>query len=271
MFVQQVYQSVQEKTGNVFGKLTIDEVRMGIFLAVVKLSNGEMGVASVIDNHEVHQISKKNRDFGAFTPLQIAGKRVEELFAHPKNTALIQMLKIASLNAYFHELIHKNQYKILKNTDPVDTLNFSKFQSIVMVGAFNSYIQKITGTQANLQVLELNEEAFLPEHRSFFVPANRYSELIPKADLVIITGLTLVNNTFDALLHCIAPSSTSILIGPSASIPPELFFKNNISMIGGTMITEPEKLFDLASQGGAGYHLFEYCAEKITIVNEKNA
>jgi len=265
MFVQQVYQSVQEKSGNAFGKLTIDEVRIGVFLAAVKLSNGEMGIASVIDNNEVHQISKKNRDFGAFTPLQIAGKRVEELFLHPKNTALIQMLKIASLNAYFHELLHKNHYKILKNTDPIDTLDFSKFHNIVMVGAFNSYIQKIANIHSHLQVLELNEEAFLPEHRSFYVPANRYSEIIPTADLVIMTGLTLVNNTFDALLQCISPSSTSILIGPSASIPPELFFKNHITMIGGTLITQPDKLFDLVSQGAAGYHLFEYCAEKITI------
>jgi hypothetical protein len=38
-------------------------------------------------------------------------------------------------------------------------------------------------------------------------------------------------------------------------------------MIGGTMITKPEILFPMVSQGAAGYHLFEYCAEKITIYN----
>lgn len=267
MFVNQVFLRTQKESNDTFGQLLIEDVRIGIFLVGVKMSNGSIGTASAIDNSEVHQCSKKQRDFGDFTPMHIIGKTVKELFTINKNTAIIQMLKIATLNAYFQDLLLQNKYSYTRQTDPIDHLDFSKFSKIVMVGAFNSYIQKIANVHSHLQVLELNEEAFLPEHRSFFVPANRYSEIIPTADLVIMTGLTLVNNTFDALLQCISPSSTSILIGPSASIPPELFFKNHITMIGGTLITQPDKLFDLVSQGAAGYHLFEYCAEKITIFN----
>jgi uncharacterized protein len=267
MFIDRVFQLAQKKSNDAFGQLFIEDVRIGVFLVAVKMSNGFYGTASVIHSNEVHQVTKKQRDFGDFTPMHIIGKTVGELFAFPKNTAIVQMLRIATLNAYFHQLLHQNAYSFSNQTDPIDTLDFQQFPKIVMVGAFNSYIHKIAATASQLQVLELNEEAFLPEHQKFFVPADRYKEVIPQADLVIMTGLTLVNNTFDDLLQSIKPSSKSVLIGPSASIPPELFFEHHISMIGGTMITKPEFLFSMVGQGAAGYHLFEYCAEKITIFN----
>jgi uncharacterized protein (DUF4213/DUF364 family) len=137
-----------------------------------------------------------------------------------------------------------------------------------MVGAFHSYINKLSKFDAKLQVLELNKEAFLPHHAKYYVPAENYKEVLSNADLVIITGLTLVNNTFDNLLSVISPKSKSIVIGPSSGIIPDLFFEKNIDIIGGTLIANPEKLFPLVSQGAAGYHLFEYCAEKICVLND---
>ena len=267
MFVDKVYQYAQQKFNGELGNLLISDVRIGVFLAGVKLSDGSYGVASVIHSNEIHQLEKKDRDFGAFTPLHITGKRVSELFEFPKNTTVVQILKIAVLNAYFHKFVMQNAYSIRRNSDPIDSLNLHQYKKVVMVGAFNSYIQKISKHEVSLQVLELNEEAFLPQHRQFYVPAEQYKEILPQADLVIMTGLTLVNNTFDDLLAAVSPKSTSVIIGPSASILPDLFFENHIDIIGGTLITEPEKLFPLVSQGAAGYHLFEYCAEKISILH----
>ncbi|HAQ38825.1 MAG TPA: hypothetical protein DCQ58_09990, partial [Saprospirales bacterium] len=182
--------------------------------------------------------------------------------------ALVQTLKIAALNASFHGSLAKNKYVFLSKTDPVDLLDLNQYSNITMVGAFSAYIKKISGFQARLRVLEFSEDAFEPEHKNFFVPAGQFRDILPTSDLIIITGLTLVNNTFDELLSYIPAQTTSILIGPSAGIPPELFFENNIDMIGATRITKTELLFPLVSQGAAGFHLFEYCAEKITLRNE---
>lgn len=42
--------------------------------------------------------------------------------------------------------------------------------------------------------------------------------------------------------------------------------KKNRDFIGATRITHPELLFDVVGSGGKGYHLFRYCAEKISIL-----
>lgn len=268
MFADRVFERIQSSSNGYFGQLAIEDVCTGALLTAVRLSNGYYGVASTMLSGETHQPYKKNRDYGDFTPLKIIGQSTANLFSHPKNTALVQSLKIATLNACFQESLAKNKYSILNNTDPVDLLDLSHYSNITMVGAFSAYIRKIAEVHPRLQVLELSEEAFLPEHKAFFVPAEDFPSILPTSDLIIITGLTLVNNTFDGLLEYIPKQSTSILIGPSASIPPELFFENHISLIGATRITHPDRLFPLVSQGAAGYHLFEYCAEKITLRNE---
>lgn len=268
MFADRVFEKIQDSSNGYFGQLTIEDVCIGNLLTAVRLSNGFYGVASTLAGDETHQPYKKNRDHGDFTPLKIVGRSLSALFSHPKNPSLVQSLKIAALNACFQETLAKNKYSILNNTDPVDLLDLSRFARITMVGAFSAYIRKIAEVHPRLQVLELSEEAFLPEHKTFFVPADQFPSILPASELIIITGLTLVNNTFDDLLKYIPRDSTSILIGPSASIPPDLFFEHHISMVGATMITQPDWLFPLVSQGAAGYHLFEYCAEKITLRNE---
>ncbi|MEZ4908297.1 MAG: DUF364 domain-containing protein [Saprospiraceae bacterium] len=268
MFIDKVYNYIQEKYNAEFGELVITEVRIGVFLAAVRLSNDLVGVASVINNDEIHQVEKKDRDFGQFSPLHIIGYKVSDLFEFSKNTALTQILKIAVLNVYFNGILNSGEYNYIKKTDPIDIIELNDYNNIVMVGAFNSYIRKISESGCNLRVLELDENAFMPHHKKFYVPADQYKNILPEADLIIVTGLTLVNNTFDDLLKYIPKESMSVVIGPSASMVPDIFFRNDINMIGGTLITDVDKLFQLVSQGAAGYHLFEYCAEKITLINE---
>jgi uncharacterized protein (DUF4213/DUF364 family) len=92
--------------------------------------------------------------------------------------------------------------------------------------------------------------------------------VLPVSDIVIITGLTLVNNTLDGLLETVKPEAQIIVTGPSSSFIPDILFQHHVKIVGSVSISNPEKMFQVVSEGGAGYHLFEYCAEKITILNE---
>jgi uncharacterized protein (DUF4213/DUF364 family) len=119
-----------------------------------------------------------------------------------------------------------------------------------------------------LFVLELNRNAMTEESMKYYVPAEDYGKVIPESDVVIITGLTLVNNTIDGLLSVIRPETRVIVTGPSSSIIPDILFENNVSIIGATKIEKPDLLFRIVSEFGTGYHLFRYCARKTCIVNE---
>lgn len=270
MILQETYDLLQRVYHEKLKNLIITDVRIGVLLTAVKLSDNSVGVASTIANSETSCL-KKNRNFDAFTPGKINGQKVKELFEIAPVNNITDTLKMAVLNAISAGIIDNGKYKVLEDTDPIDLIDYSgEAKNITIVGAFNSYIQKISESKHNLKVLELNENALIAEHKKYFTLAEEFEKIIPSSDVVIITGLTLVNNTIDGLLKAVNPDSQVIVTGPSSSLVPDILFENNVSIIGATRITDPELLFTIVSEAGTGFHLFRYCAKKICILNEKN-
>jgi len=268
MISDQTYFLIKSKYSNLIEQLTIADVRIGLHLSAVKLSDGSVGVAGTMNESQDH-CAKINRDFGDFTPSQIINRRVIDLFETNRKSDITDTLKIATLNAISSGLLSDSGYRILEDTDPVDLIDLQSEKTITVVGAFQSYIQKISVTKNKLYVLELDENALTEEHKKYYIPAVDYPEIIPVSDIVIITGLTLVNNTIDGLLSSVSPGTQVIVTGPSGNILPDILFENNVNIIGAMRITNPSLLFDIVSEAGTGYHLIKYCARKISILNDK--
>jgi len=174
---------------------------------------------------------------------------------------------MATLNALSTGLISAGGYRIIENADPLEFVDLGHGKTITIVGAFQSYIRKISSAGNRLHVLEMNENALSSEQKKLYVPASEYSKILPVSDIVIITGQTLVNGTIDNLLSVVSDGTKVIVTGPSSGILPDILFENKVSIIGAVRITRPDILFDIVSEGGTGFHLFEYCAQKICIVN----
>ena len=267
MILDETYGLLKKRYKTQLEKLTISDVCLGVHLTAVKLSDESYGVASTMADVRVH-CNKEDRDFGDFTPSKIRGQKVMDLFDTTRKSGIIDTLKIAALNANSSIIISNSDYHILENTDPVDLIPLDSQKTITIVGGFHSYIRKIAQTNNKLNVLELDIDALSEEHKRYYVPASGFKEIIPISDIIIITGLTLVNNTIDGLLSVIPSNAMVIVTGPSSSIIPDILFKNKVNIIGATRITKPELLFALVSEAGAGFHLFQYCAQKICILNE---
>ena len=140
--------------------LIIKEVRIGLYMSAVKLSDNSVGLSSTAKpvNSEIH-CKKEERDYGDFTPNRITGRKVIDLLESEKKGPLIDTIKIAVLNAISSEIINNSGHNILRNTDPVDLINPSDYKTITLVGAFQSYIQKLSLADNQLFVLEFNEQA----------------------------------------------------------------------------------------------------------------
>jgi uncharacterized protein (DUF4213/DUF364 family) len=267
MILEETYNLLRTKYKNMVDDLTIEDVRVGLYLTAVRLSDNSCGAASTME--EDHPFStKEERDFGDFSPLKIKGRKVTGLFDSDKNANLMASLKTATLNAISAKIISSGGYKVIEDTDPVQLLELTGEKTITIVGAFQSYIKIISGTNNKLHVLELNESALRPEQKKFFVPAEKYKEVIPVSDIVIISGQTLVNRTIDDLLAPVTPGTTVVVTGPSGSILPDILFENKVSITGAMRITRPEILFDIVGEAGIGYHLFRYCAKKICVLKQ---
>ena len=78
--------------------------------------------------------------------------------------------------------------------------------------------------------------------------ADRAIEVLPQADVVALTGTSLINHTFDGLMRLCRPDAFVLLLGPSAPLSPVLF-DAGVSAVSGTRVVDPERVLQAVGQG----------------------
>ena len=267
--IQQTLDVLIKRYGFQLEDITIEDVRIGVFLTAVKLSNGGYGLASTQIKRGRPEYRRQTNDVIPFTPLHIKGQKISRLFFDARPMRLGDSLQVAVLNALSSLVMTSKNYHILEDKDPVDLLDLSEGKMITLVGAFQSYIRKLKTTAVKLQVLELKPDAFQSEDRQYYVPASEAERVLPHSNAIIITGSATVNHSLDALLDLIPASATVAITGPSSSYIPDVLFEKGIDFIGATRITYPEKMMQMVGEGGSGRHLFRSCAQKIVVARKK--
>ncbi len=56
------------------------------------------------------------------------------------------------------------------------------------------------------------------------------------------------------------------LIGPTASLIPDAFFRKGVNVMAGIRILNPDLMLKILMHGGSGYHLLKDCSEKIAFL-----
>lgn len=111
---------------------------------------------------------------------------------------------------------------------------------IAMVGHF-PFIPKLLPVVEKLWVIELQ-----PAEGEY--PAESASELIPKADVVAITGSALLNRTLEGLLHLCQPGIPVMVLGPSTPLSPVLF-NYGATILSGVRVVDESALLWTVGQG----------------------
>lgn len=78
--------------------------------------------------------------------------------------------------------------------------------------------------------------------------AEEASDIIPQADVVAITGTSLINHTLEDLLALCRPDSSIMVLGPTTPLSPVLF-DYGVDVVSGTMVVDTELVLRLISQG----------------------
>jgi uncharacterized protein len=80
------------------------------------------------------------------------------------------------------------------------------------------------------------------------LPASQADEVLPRADVVALTGTSLLNHTFDELMGMCRPGAFVVLLGPSVPMTPVLF-DAGLDALSGTRVDDPELVLRSVSQG----------------------
>ncbi|MBN1814455.1 MAG: DUF364 domain-containing protein [Anaerolineae bacterium] len=113
-------------------------------------------------------------------------------------------------------------------------------RKVAVVGHF-PFVERVRQAAGECWVLELTP-------RPGDVPADRADELLPQADVVALTGTSLINHTFDDLIVLCRSGAFVVLLGASAPLTPVLF-ETGVSAISGTRVVDPQVVLRLVGQG----------------------
>jgi uncharacterized protein (DUF4213/DUF364 family) len=171
------------------------------------------------------------RDVGHLTT-----KNALELAEYAKSESLLEAsIGMATINSLIDitesTCIEKNAFEII--------LEKGQGKNVAIVGHF-PWIPKLKGKTKNLWVLEQRV-------REGDLPAKEADRILPRCEVVGITGTSFINHTLEGLLN-LCKEAYVLLIGPTSPLSP-LLFDYGIDAICGSKIIDPDQLIRSISEG----------------------
>lgn len=119
-------------------------------------------------------------------------------------------------------------------------LQRGKGKKVALIGHF-PFVAQLRPLMSELWVIEQR-----PREGDF--TEDNTESLLPRADVVGITGTTFTNHTIENLLRLCRRDAYVIIIGPTAPLSPVLF-RYGVSAISGAVVEDIEKVLSGVSQG----------------------
>ena len=259
---------VLDKLGDEIDDITVERAVFGLFFSGVKLSTGHGGLCFT----PVKEMPEAVCCPSSAAVMPFSGKLsdvpvkqyLDDIFC---DNVLRRTLGIAALNALSNLLWdeNKNDYKPVMNRDAFDEIDVAKYEKTVVVGALVPMIKKLIANECDFTILEQDSRTLKDHELKYYAPSEDAHKYVPDADLLVITGVTVLNGTLSDLLEMAKEDAEILVTGPTASMIPDVFFKKGVTMTGGIVVTKADELLDIISEAGSGYHFFGQSAERAVI------
>jgi uncharacterized protein (DUF4213/DUF364 family) len=214
----------------------VRDVRIGAFwTAVVVEGKGRRrcGLASTLREEDHHH------DGGA--AVRDAGRLTERSARELARLARSKSLMEASIGmAAINTLLPGQEAQWMDLNAEAVIAQHGAGKRVALVGHF-PFIPRLRGCVGTLWVLE-------QQPRGEDLPADAASEVIPQADVLAITGTTLINRTFDELMALRRPEALVLVLGPSTPLSPVLF-DHGVHLLSGSVVEDVEAVLRAVSQG----------------------
>jgi uncharacterized protein len=209
----------------------VRDVRVGPFWTVVWTQRGAGLASTQRDIHTPHgeSLIRWAGDLTSHTANELAALVRSE---SPMETGL----GMAALNG----LLEVDEAGLTDRNAADEIIRRGAGKRVVIVGHF-PFIPSVRQAVGHLDVLELDPG---PDE----LPPQAAEEVIPCADVVALTGTSLINKTFDSLIQQCRPDAFVLLLGPTTPLSPVLF-DYGVDLIAGTLIVDPSVALAVAGQG----------------------
>jgi len=250
-------------------KLMIERVVVGIFFTGVKLSNGAGGICFTPIKEIPEAVCCPSSAGRTLDPVKMKGMKVKHMLKSLSSKEPIKTaLAIATLNALSSVCWNSgstSNYTITLNTNAQDVIKISPGTSVAVVGALVPVLRTLKKHGGAWWVIEQDRRTLKRDELARYVPANKSRAVLKRADVLVITGATLVNHTLEKILDAAKPGAEVAVIGPTVGFLPEPLFARGVRVVGGVWVKKPDDLLETLAAGGSGYHFFDSFATRIVL------
>ena len=268
--IAETIEILHEKSLTPLHEVKVDDLVIGIFFTGVKLSTGHAGCAFTPIGEIPEAVCCPTSAARMPQAGDFEGKTVEEILKYSLDSNVLKSaIGVATLSALSQLIIETDdrpEYQIVKDVDGFDLLKIQPEETVSLIGAFGPYIRKLKMMGNPLFIIEKNSQTLRHDEMKYFKSESEMPPTLKKSDVVIITGTAIVNHTIDNILSLISNGKRTAIIGPTASMIPDAFFKRGVNVMAGVRILNSDVMIKILKQGGSAYHLLKECSEKIAFV-----
>ena len=257
---------LMEKSPIPLQNVTVDDLVIGIFFTGVKLSTGHAGVATTPVGEIPEAVCCPTSAARMPHAGNLEDKPIFEILKYSLDPNVLKSaIGVATLNALSQLILETTDaidYPTINGKDGFDLLKIKPTENVSIIGAFGPYIRRLKMMGNPFFIIEKNPRTLRPDEMKYFVPASEMRFALGKSDVLIITGTTIVNHTIDRILSFVKNGIRAAMIGPTASMIPDAFFKRGIHVMAGVRILDADLMIKILKQGGSAFHLLKECSEK---------
>lgn len=275
IILQETKDRLIKRYGEKLDNLTLKRVVIGIFYTGVLLSDGSSGICFTPIKAIPESVCCPSSARAMPRAGKLRGMKVTDIFQYLTQPAPIKRaIAIATLNALSDGIWRNNpdegagKYRIEEGDDIFSIVDIQSIKKAVVVGALIPVIKSFKEKQIPYRIAELDIRTLKEEELPFFVSQEDLPGELASADMVIISGTTLLNDTLESILFACSPGANIMLIGPTATMLPESFFSRKVTVLAGNRVVAPDKILDVLIEGGSGYHFYGDSSRKVMIIKE---
>jgi uncharacterized protein (DUF4213/DUF364 family) len=261
--------AVTDILGAALDDIAVERAVIGLFFTGVKLTTGHAGACATPLKSIPEAVCCPSSAMAMPFPGKMKGKPARDAIKEASSDHGIRRgVGIATLNALAELCWERRPHPLVelrRGLDAFDANSFLPDDRTVVVGAFVPFLKELKRRKQPFLVLEKDPGTLKAEEMPFYRPAEMAREVVPEADVLLVTGTTLLNDTLEDLLGWARPDTRVTVVGPTVGLLPDAFLKRGADILGGVRITQPDDFLDLLAEGGSGYHFFGRVAEKVVL------
>jgi uncharacterized protein (DUF4213/DUF364 family) len=253
-------------------EISVERAVIGIFFSGVVLNVGHAGISATPIKEIPEAVccpssARSMPNAGHLTERPVS-KYLKDVVSPLPMKKAIGMAVLSALSSYCWKKEAAGNYNMQVGVDAIDTINLTDNCYPVVIGAIAPFLRVLKGRKKPFSVIELDKRTLKADELPFYAPPSETEEIVPEADVLVVTGTTLLNGTLEGILELAHPDAQVVVLGPTASILPHAFFKRGVDILGGDIITNPHKMLDTLAEGGSGYHLYGKSTERVVVTKK---